>query len=585
MKNKMLFSVLLISVFISCNTNKNDTAANADADKSFKEFENRFMDAFWKQNPSWAIYAGYGKYYDSLKIPDSTAFAGDILFAKNELDSLQQFNASTLSPNNKIDFLILQNQLKASIWYADTFKIQEWDPSGYNIGGECNEIITQQYAPLNTRLTDLSAHLKNVPLYYTAALKMIHQPTKEHTDLAILQNKGSLDVFGASLTDSINASTLDAAQRDTLKQRINTATAAIKNYCGNLKKILADKNYQFRKYQIGDTLFNQKFKYDIVTDYTAREIFDKAMATKKTYHEKMFLLCGEMWSKYFPAVTMPADTLQTIKMMIDKIALNHVSPAHLVDTLKSHIHQLQYFIKQKDLFAYDTSSPLQVRIMPSYMSGSSLASASGTGPYAKKPIAYYNITDLSKSPADKAESQLREYNNYTLQILSIHEGMPGHCMQGAYSNKSSSIVKSVFGNGAMIEGWAVYCQKMMLENGWANNSSEMQLMFYKWSLRECSNVLIDYGIQCLNWQKDDVIKLLKKETFQEDAQIEEKYHRATISQVQLCSYFTCSTEIFDLREAYKTKTGNAYSLKDFHEKFLSYGSAPVKYIRELMMEK
>jgi uncharacterized protein (DUF885 family) len=157
-------------------------------------------------------------------------------------------------------------------------------------------------------------------------------------------------------------------------------------------------------------------------------------------------------------------------------------------------------------------------------------------------------------------------------------------MQGIYNSKSVDIIKAVFGNGAMAEGWAVYCQRMMLENGWGNNSPEMWLMFYKWSLRECCNVIVDYGIHCLDYPKEKIIKLLEYEAFQQDDQAEEKYHRATVSQVQLCSYFTGATEIFALRDAYKIKTGSKYNLKEFHEKFLSYGTAPVKFIRQLMLK-
>jgi uncharacterized protein (DUF885 family) len=192
--------------------------------------------------------------------------------------------------------------------------------------------------------------------------------------------------------------------------------------------------------------------------------------------------------------------------------------------------------------------------------------------------------DLSKMPAADAESELREYNTYSLQFLSIHEGMPGHCMQSVYNKKSGNVIKSVFQNGSMVEGWAVYCEQMMMENGWGNNAPELWLVLYKWRLRECSNVLIDYGIQCLNYSEEDVYKLLKNETFQEDGQIKEKYHRATVSQVQLCSYFTGLNDILELREAYKNKMGSNYSLRDFHEQFLSHGSAPVKYISEVMLK-
>jgi uncharacterized protein (DUF885 family) len=587
MKYLLFFTIILSLLFVACNNRNQLPGKNAasSADKSFATFETRFMDAYWKQNPSASIFAGYGKYYDELKIPDSAAFKSDIAFAKKYLDSLHSFSYNVLSSANKIDYNILENQLHNNIWYIDTFRIQEWDPTGYNLGAECYELLNKKDMQLNDKLQLLSKHLQHADSYFNAAIKTLKQPTKEHTRLAAQQNEGSLEVFGKSLTDSIKASTLTAAEKDTIQQHVQQTVAAINNFVARLKKILADKNFTFRNFRIGENLFNQKFKYDIVTDHTAKEMFDKAIVAKKYYHDEMYKITKLLWPKYFGNQQAPADSLLMTKMMIDKISLNHASPEHVFDTIKQQVHDLEKFIIEKNLFAYDTLSPLIVRKMPAYMSGATLASASGVGgPYDKQTVAYYNVEDLSAMPREKAESQLREYNHYTLQILSIHEAMPGHCLQGVYSNKASSIVKAVFGNGAMVEGWAVYCEKMMLDNGWANDAPEMWLMFYKWSLRECCNVIVDYGIHCLNSTKDNVVKLLKNEAFQEDAQIEEKYHRATISQVQLCSYFTGATEIDALRDEIKSRHGSSFSLKDFHEKFLSYGSAPVKYIRELMLQ-
>ena len=152
------------------------------------------------------------------------------------------------------------------------------------------------------------------------------------------------------------------------------------------------------------------------------------------------------------------------------------------------------------------------------------------------------------------------------------------------NKKSSDVVRSVFQNGAMIEGWAVYAESMMLEEGWGNNSPEMELVHHKLKLRELANVIIDYDLQVLNKSKEDLIHLMVDECFQTNAQAEEKYHRATVSQVQLCSYYAGSTAIQALREEYKKKLGDKYRLKDFHETFLSFGSSPVKYIREIMLQ-
>lgn len=136
----------------------------------------------------------------------------------------------------------------------------------------------------------------------------------------------------------------------------------------------------------------------------------------------------------------------------------------------------------------------------------------------------------------------------------------------------------------MIEGWAVYTEAMMVENGWGDHSPEIELALGIWRLRELANVIIDYDIQCLNKSESEIVAFLTKECFQTAAQVEEKYKRATLSQVQLCSYFTGATAIQALRDDYKKKMGDQYTLKQFHEKFLSYGSSPVKYIRERMLQ-
>jgi uncharacterized protein (DUF885 family) len=152
-----------------------------------------------------------------------------------------------------------------------------------------------------------------------------------------------------------------------------------------------------------------------------------------------------------------------------------------------------------------------------------------------------------------------------------------------YANQSPSIIKSIFGNGAMIEGWAVYTERMMLENGYGNNELEMWLMYYKWNLRTTCNTILDYGVHVNNLSKDSALNLLVNEAFQQKAEAEGKWKRVSVTQVQLCSYFTGYTEIYDFREELKKKMGDKFNLKQFHEKFLSYGSAPVKYIKMLML--
>jgi len=582
---KIFYTVALIVFTISCNTKTESSTDKNDSDKAFAGFEDRFLDAYWKQYPSNSIFIGYGKYYDNLVIPDSNSFANNVSFSKQWIDSLNKMDLNSLSDNNKISHSIIRNQLESDIWYTDVFKQQEWNPSLYNISGECYYIITQPYASLDERLKTLSKRLQNSDAYYKAAFNTIHNPTREYTNLSLQQNEGGLSVFGKDLTDSIAASHLTAAEKSELKANVTKTVAAIKDFADSLRKILADKNYSFRNFRIGKKLFEEKFKYDLVTDFTPQQIYDRAVTDKKKYYDHMYHLADSMWSKYFATQPKPKDTLAIIQSVVDKISLHHASAEHFFDSLKSQVYRLKKFIISKNLFDFDTTYPIKVRLMPEYARGFAAANAEFTPPYQKQGETYFNIDDIAAYPAEKKEGTLREENNWASQILSIHEGIPGHCLQGIYNNKKSpDILRSVFQNGTMIEGWAVYTEQMMVDNGWDNYSGEIQMMQDKWKLRELANVILDYDMQCLDKPKEDIIKLLVKDCFQTNAQAEEKYHRATVSQVQLCYYYSGFVSIQSLRDEYQKKMGDKYSLKDFHEKFLSFGSSPVKYIRERMLQ-
>ncbi|MEP7108768.1 MAG: DUF885 domain-containing protein [Ferruginibacter sp.] len=576
---------LLAFAFIACNAKKREDIK--DPDKTFANFEHEFLDAYWKQYPSASIFIGYGKYYDNLVIPGSNSFANNIAFSNQWIDTLNNSDYNQLSDNNKISFNIIKNQLVSDKWYQSVFRQQEWDAAAYNISWECDYIINQPYAPLDERLGILTKHLQHVDEYYKAALNILHLPTKEHIQLSIVQNQGGLTVFGTALTDSIKASHLSNSEKDALRQNVAKTIRSMKGYIEALKAIVSDKNYVFRDFRIGKELFTEKFKYDLATDFTPEQVYEMATAGKELYHHKMFLIADSLWPEYYPTQRRPKDSLQLVQFVLDKIQLQHARPEHFFDSLTSQVYQLKKFIVAKKLFDFDTTSPpIKVRIMPPYARGFSVANAEFTPPYQERGTTWYNIDDLTIYPPEKAESVLREYNNYASQLLSIHEAVPGHCVQGIYNNKKSpDPVRSVFQNGAMVEGWAVYTEVMMLENGWGNHTAEMDLVHYKHRLRELANVIIDYDIQCLNKPKEEILHLLINECFQTKAQAEEKYHRATVSQVQLCSYYAGSTSILALREAYKKKMGDKYSLKDFHEKFLSFGSSPVKYIRERMLQK
>lgn len=561
-------------------------ATKENINQSFDQFKNDLIEEFWKLNPSYALYVGYYKYDDQLVIPNESANKATLEFSQEKLAALREYDVNQLNSNNAGDYYIIENQLESSIWYINEYKGGEWNPSRYNVAGAFGLILNTDYKSLDERLRTISTRLNNVPAYYQTAIQNIKVPTLEHTDLAIQQNKGALGVFEKSIPDKMAESSLTEDEKAELKLKLNSATTAINGYISWLeskRKSLVDG--AAKDFRIGKALYEKKFKLDIVSEYSAKELYDRAVQSKQELHAEMIKITHQLWQKYFKDTEIPKDDLAAVKMMIDHLSVKHVTRDQFVNEVKRQIPLIEAFIKEHDLVDMDPSRPLVVRETPEYQRGFAGASVNAPGPYDATANTYYNVTPLDHYTEEQAESYLREYNHWILQILNIHEAVPGHYVQLVHANKSPSLIKSIFGNGAMIEGWAVYSERMMLEAGYANNEPEMWLMYSKWNLRVVMNTILDYSIQVLGIDQQQGLDLLMNQAFQERTEAEGKWRRATLSQVQLTSYFNGYAEIYEFREEVKKKLGDRFNLKEFHNEFLSYGNAPVPIIKQLMRAK
>jgi uncharacterized protein (DUF885 family) len=571
--------VCLVTLTLSLSCSKSKTSSDDALDAKFDAYKNNFVNELWKINPEWASGVGYHKFDSILVVPDTESINKRLAFSRAQLDSLQNYNPESLSDNNKTDFYIIKNQVESSIFSIKELKSYQWNPSEYNVCGSFAEILNGTYDSPEVRLRAFSKKMDAVPAYYEAAKKNIKNPTAEHTALAIAQNLGGSSVFEDELKDALEKSSLTAEEKSEMLAKAKDALAAIRSYADWLKAL---PNKTPRSFRLGTALYDKKFNFDIQSRYGVNELYDIAIQYKNDLHEKMFALADKLWDKYKGNSPKPADKLEVIKLVIDEISLKHTTPEKFQSEIEKQIPELTAYVKEKDLLYIDPSKPLVVRKEPAYMAGVAGASISAPGPYDKNANTYYNVGSLEGWSAESAESYLREYNDYILQILNIHEAIPGHYTQLVYSNQSPSIIKSILGNGAMVEGWAVYTERMMLESGY-KNSDEMWLMYYKWNLRAICNSILDISVHTKNMSKEDAIDLLTRQAFQQQAEADGKWKRVTLSQVQLCSYFTGYVEIYNLREELKAKQKENFDLKKFHEKFLSFGSAPVKYIRELMI--
>jgi uncharacterized protein (DUF885 family) len=557
--------------------------AERKSDRWLDSTSQQFLNALWRLDPEGAIMSGKYDGAANLTIPNAATRAHQLAFGDEWLQKFGKFDARQLSGKQRTDLALLVNKVKSDRWYLATFREYEWNPALYNIAQPLDMVLTTEYAAKPQRLRTLLKRLANVPAYYQAAQASIVNPTHEHTQLAITQAPGTMVVL-ADLGKAAQDSILTQQEKTIFAQRIANAGTALIGYIdflADLDKAQQEK-HSARSFRIGKELYEAKFALDIQSASTAEQTYQKALAAREELLVRMNGLADELWTRTMGGAAKPQERTTKIGMVIDKLSANHVARADFFPEIRRQIPLLQDWVVKNNLLTLDPKRPLVVRETPLYERGVAGANVEAPGPYRPQDRTYYNVTPLDGMTAQEAESSLREYNNWILQILNIHEAIPGHYAQLVYANKSPSLVKSLFGNGAMVEGWAVYAERMMLESGYGDNAPEMWLMYSKWNLRSVTNTILDYGVHVQGMTQAQAMDLLVRQAFQTNAEAIEKWRRVQLSSVQLTSYFSGYSDIMELREQRKQALGPRFVLKDFHEQFLSYGSAPVKVIKELM---
>ena len=559
---------------------KPHAAQQKSASAKFDALSARFLQELWQINPDFAVGAGRYELAGKMVVPDAANQAKNRQFINRWLDILRTQDAAQLPAKQATDLALLKNALESQRWRIDTLREHEWNPSEYNIAGLTDLILNTEYAPLPQRLRTLTQRLKDVPAYYAAARQMIKQPTHVHTQLAISQNAGAISVLKA-VQKSAQTAPLSKPEQQLLQRRLVTAIATVQAHGEWLKKLDLQAGPR-RPFRLDKALYQQKFGYDIQSSLSADQLYQQALEARDTALAKMDELADQLWPKHMGDAVKPGDRFDKIGQVIAKLSQNHVSREQFVPEVKRQIPELMEWVIKHDLLTMDPSKPLEVRETPLYQRGVAGAGIEAPGPFRPQDRTYYNVTPLDAYTPEQAESELREYNHWILQILNIHEAIPGHYTQLVYANRSPSLIKSLFGNGAMIEGWAVYGERMMMESGYGGNTPEMWLMYSKWNLRTICNTILDYRVHVLGMEQDEALRFLTREAFQTEAEAKGKWRRVQLTSVQLTSYFSGYAEIMALREERKKALGDKFNLKAFHETVLGFGSAPVRMIRELM---
>jgi uncharacterized protein (DUF885 family) len=539
-------------------------------DAGFDRQAEAFIEALWQLDPDAAIAAGRFEFAQRLTLPSSAQRDKRRAFLRIWQSRLEVMPEASLPPGQRMDRAVLLAKLQSDLWRLDVLREWAWNPAEHNPAGPIDQILNTEWDSVQQRVKALHQRIRQLPAFYAAARASLAGPgnvTREHTELALQQAPGVLSVL-EDLESHAQQQGLGALMQPDLAKARN----AVAGYQAHLQKLLPTAR---RPWRLGGALYETKFTHDIQSARSARETFDAALARREEVLASMQAQALALWPTVIGPEGAPADRFALIGRVIAKLSERHVAREKFVDEIRAQIPQLEAWVRAKDLLTLDPAKPLAVRETPAYQRGVAGASIEAPGPYRPQDRTYYNVTPLDDlSPAD-AESTLREYNHWILQILNIHEAIPGHYTQLVYANKAPSKVKALFGSGSMIEGWAVYGERVMIESGYGA-SPEMTLMWGKWHLRSVTNTILDYSVHVLGMGEKDALDLLVRQAFQTEREAREKWRRVQLTSVQLTSYFSGYSEIFALREKLQARPG--FSLKGFHEQFLSCGSAPVRLI-------
>ena len=566
------------------------TVAQSSADKQFEDLAKRYLDEFPTLGPVGATSLGDHRFDHLVNQVSSEARAERVAFNKKYIEALEIIPKGKLSRAYQVDAALLDNRLRSGIWRIEELQEWSWNPLRYTAlaGGAIYSLMAREFAPVEERLMNVADRLEQFPRMYAQIRETIipERVPKIHAETAVKQNKGVLSILD----------NLVVPQKNKLKKRyrkqLNKAMETARNENAKHQKwleeeVLPKANGCFR---IGPKLYDRKLAFTLQTPLTRYQILEKAESELVKTRSHMYDIAKSVYKGMHPYTEFPEVPTEAYQQAVIRAALEEAyreipDKEGIIDFARSSIRIAEDFVKEAEILTLP-SDPVEIIIMPEFRRGVTLAYCDSPGPLETGLKTFYAVSPLPEEWTEKqVHSYLREYNQRSVHNLTIHEAMPGHFVQLAHSNRYPSTLRAVLSSGVFIEGWAVYVERVFLEEGFLDHDPLMQLIILKWYLRAIANAMIDQKIHAGGMSYDEAMELMIEDTFQEEREAAAKWIRAQLTSAQLSTYFVGFLEHYSLREEVQKRRGAKFVLKDYHDEELSFGSPPVQFVRALMLEE
>lgn len=559
------------------------------ADRAFDEISHRYLEEMLPLTPVAATSLGEHRYDSILDDVSAEGRARRTGLGRQLLAQLQTLDDSKLDRERQVDSRLLRNELEYHIWSDQELKDWRWNPLVYTDleGNSIYLLMARDFAPLQARLHSVAARLTELPRFLAQVRESIEPALvpRVHAETAIKQNNGVLALIDQLVVPQLGK--LPEGQQDELKTAIARARTAVSQHQIWLeKKLLPAAQGDFR---LGAELYDAKLRFALQSPLTRQEIRAKAQSELKRVRAEMYevsraVLAGRSDAPALPLKPTPDEEQAAITAALELAYQQRPARNKVFETAQHAYEEARSFVVSHDLVTvYD--DPLEIIPMPEFQRGVALAFCDAPGPLDKGQKTFFAVSPIPDDwPESQVDSYLREYNTRSVYELTVHEAMPGHYLQLMHANRHSTPLRAVLASGSFIEGWAVYSERMMVEEGFLNHDPLVRLIQLKWYLRTIGNAILDQAVHVEGMSREEALRLMTHDTFQEEREAAAKWVRAELTAAQLPTYFVGVQEHLALREDMKKEWDKEFTLKRYHDAVLAYGSPPVRYVRELMLD-
>jgi uncharacterized protein (DUF885 family) len=547
------------------------SVAESNPPVDFDKLVDQYFDFYFSFHPSEATAAGLHQYDRQLEDYSAGARDREIHGFKDFLARLEALDSSKLPAETAADREWLISSIDSDLLELENIQMWRKDPDRYTSGvtNSMFVIMKRNYAPPEQRLRSAIEREKQIPKALEFARQNLKNPPKIYTEIALEQLPGDTDFFRKDVPDAFSSVT-DPKLKAEFKASNQGVMAAFDTYQKYLHdSVLPQANGDFR---LGTENYRKKLLYDEMVDVPLDHLLAIGYEDLRRNQEALKKAAAEI------------DPTHSVQEVVVDLQNHYPAPDHLLQAFHDTFNGLTQFIGDKKIITIPAAPPPVLEPTPPFMRATTEASMDTPGPYEKQDRkAFFNVTTPDpKWPPKQTEEWMKTFNNSEIPGTSIHEVYPGHFVQFLWVDKNPSKVRKLIFSGTNVEGWAHYCEQMMLDEGYGQGDPKLRLGQLEDALLRDARYIVGIQMHTGNMTLDQAREFFVKEGFQTPAVAEVETKRGTSDPTYLV-YTLGKLQILKLREDYRKMRGDNFSLQEFHNRFMEQGGVPLKIIRKAML--